>query len=161
MSSNFRENSLNTYHISGNATWVRVQMTVEVAVGSITEEFGAPSFVYSFFSTISVHCEPTGWGARLPHLMNELYHGRLPHMNALPALAELRIAKATLDNLPPSSVVWDIENRQSIPPWGNDISPHITSLGNYFVSSSGLDVFQVLECVLAASAEEHQDVVLQ
>lgn len=136
-------------------------MTVDVTVGSITEEFGAPSFVHCFFSTLSVHCEPSGWGARLPHLMNELYEGRLPHRSALPALAELRLAKATLNSLPPSSVVWDIENRQSVPPWGDDISEHITSLGNYFVSSSGHDVFHVLECVLTASAEEQLDVVLQ
>ncbi len=34
------------------------------------------------------------------------------------------------------------------------------SLGNYFVSSTGGDVFQILEEALAASAEEKQDAVL-
>lgn len=136
-------------------------MAVGVTVGSITDELGAPSFVHSFFSTISAHCEPTGWGRRFPHLMNELYQGRLPHGNALLALAELRKAKATLSNLPHTSVVWDIENRQSKPPWGDNIAPHITSLGNYFVSSTGRDVFQILEGALVASAEEQRDAILQ
>lgn len=34
------------------------------------------------------------------------------------------------------------------------------SLGNYFVSSTRGDVFQILEEALAASAEEKQDAVL-
>ena len=135
-------------------------MAVGVTVGSITDELGAPSFVHSFFSTISAHCEPAGWGRRFPHLMNELYQGRLPHASALLALAELQQAKTTLSNLPPRSVVWDIENRQSRPPWGDNIASHITSLGNYFVSSSGRDVFDLLGEALAASAEKQQDVVL-
>lgn len=135
-------------------------MAVGVAVGSITDELGAPSFVHSFFSTISAHCEPAGWGSRLPHLMNELYVGRLPHASASLALQELRLAKATLSSLPPSSVVWDIENRQSMPPWGDNIASHITSLGNYFVSSTGRDVFEILMEALTASADEQQDAVL-
>lgn len=135
-------------------------MAVGVTVGSITGELGAPSFVHAFFSTISAYCEPAGWGSRMPHLMNELYQGRLPHMHALLALAELHKAKATLSNLPPASVVWDIENRQSRPPWGDNIASHITNLGNYFVSSAGRDVFDLLGEALTASAEQQRDVVL-
>ncbi|MDP9992807.1 hypothetical protein J2W28_003253 [Variovorax boronicumulans] len=136
-------------------------MAVGVTVGSITNDLGAPSFVHSFFSTISAHCEPDGWGSRFPHLMNELYQGRLPHGNALLALDELRLAKAALDKLPPSAVVWDIENRQARPPWGSNIASNITSLGNYFVTSAGRGMFDVLEQVLVASAEERRDAVLQ
>lgn len=136
-------------------------MAVGLTVGSITSELGAPSFVHAFFSTISAHCEPGGWGSRFPHLMNALYQGRLPHANALQALEELRLAKASLGNLPPASVVWDIENRQARPPWGDNIAARITSLGNYFVSSTGRGVFEVLEEALAAAAEQRRDAVLQ
>ncbi|MDH6170866.1 hypothetical protein M2282_006046 [Variovorax boronicumulans] len=93
--------------------------------------------------------------------MNALYQGRLSHVNALLALAELRQAKATLSGLPPTSVVWDIDNRQAMPPWGDNIAPRITSLGHYFVSSAGRDVFDLLEGALVASAEGLQDAVLQ
>jgi hypothetical protein len=136
-------------------------MAVAVTVGSISDELGAPSFVHSFFSTVSAHCEPEGWGTRFPHLMKELYQGRVAHRDALLALGELRQAKATLSSLPPSSVVWEIEDRQSKPPWGDNIAPAITSLGNYFVSSTGRDVFGILEEALAASAEEQHDAILQ
>ena len=61
-------------------------MAVGVTVGSITDELGAASFVHAFFSTISAHCEPDGWGTSFPHLLNALYQGRLAHQNAPLAL---------------------------------------------------------------------------
>jgi hypothetical protein len=132
-------------------------MAVGITVGSITDEIGAPSFVHAFFSTISAHCEPKGWGTRFPHLMKELYQGHLAYQHALVALDELAQAKAVLSQLPPSKVVWDIEDRKAQPPWGNNIADEITSLGNYFVSSSGRDVFALLEEKLDASAQEKCD----
>jgi len=69
-------------------------MAVGITIGSITTEMGASSFVHAFFSTISAHCEPDGWGSRFPHLMNELYQGCLPHAHARAAMEELAQAKA-------------------------------------------------------------------
>lgn len=135
-------------------------MAVGITVGSITDEIGAPSFVHAFFSTVSAHCEPSGWGSRFPHLMNELYQGRLPHSHAKAALAELIQAKSQLEKLLPSQVVWDIENRNAQPPWGTNIAATITNLGNYFVSSTGRDLFALLEEALGAAAEEQRDAVL-
>ena len=80
-------------------------MGVGITVGSITDEIGAPSFLHAFFSTVSAHCEPAGWGTRFPYLMKELYQGSLPHTHARAALAELAQAKALLEKLPPSKVV--------------------------------------------------------
>jgi hypothetical protein len=92
--------------------------------------------------------------------MNGLYGGRLAFADAPAALAELRDAKATLAAIAPSQVVWDIEDRAARPPWGTNIAASITSLANYFVSSSGRDVFSVLDEALAASAREQRDAVI-
>ena len=135
-------------------------MTVGIRVGSITDEIGAPSFLHAFFSTISAHCDSSEWGARFPNLF-ELYSGRLPAQKAELALEELRAARDLLSNLPPSSVVWNIENRVEQPPWGANIAPTITSLGNYFVSCNGRDLFELLEEALGASTEEHQDAFIE
>jgi hypothetical protein len=135
-------------------------MAIGITAGSTTAELGAPSFVHAFFSTLNAHCEPEGWGTRLPHLMNGLYGGRLAFADAPAALAELRDAKATLAAIAPSQVVWDIEDRAARPPWGTNIAASITSLANYFVSSSGRDVFSVLDEALAASAREQRDAVI-
>ena len=135
-------------------------MAIGITVGSITDEIGAPSFFHAFFSTISVHCEPKGWGSRFPHLMKDLYQGRLSAQSVPAALGELRAAKERLSKLPPSAVVWDIENRASMPPWGDKIAPDITDLGNYFVSSTGRDLFALLEEALSAAGDENTDAVI-
>jgi hypothetical protein len=59
------------------------------------------------------------------------------------ALAELERARAQLRRLPPSDVVWDVEDRRRRPPWGDEISEEITDLGNYFVTDDGRDLFEV------------------
>jgi 2,3-bisphosphoglycerate-dependent phosphoglycerate mutase len=135
-------------------------MSVGITVGSITDEIGAPSFVHAFFSTISAHCEPLGWGSRYPYLMHHLYQGCLSAPNAMAAIDELHDAKGQLLKLPPTAVVWDIEDRSAQPPWGRNIAPSITSLGNYFVSSTGRDLFELLEEALAASSAENKDAVI-
>lgn len=135
-------------------------MTVGITVGSITDEIGASSFVHAFFSTISAHCEPEGWGSKFPCLMLQLYQGKLPYEKAPEALRELSVAKSLLERLPPSAVVWDIEDKKAQPPWGSSIAPTITNLGNYFVSSTGRDVFALVEEALNASVDEKSDATL-
>lgn len=136
-------------------------MAVGITVGSITDEIGAPSFVHAFFSTISAHCEPKGWGSRFPNLMKKLYQGRLSYKQAASALEELKEVKAHLSTLSPSKVVWDIKDTQAQPPWGTNIAATITNLGNYFVSSTGRDVFDLLQEALEAAIEEEKDAVLE
>lgn len=133
-------------------------MAVGIKVGSIIAEIGAPSFLHAFFSTVSVHCELEGWGSRFPCLMNQLYRGRLLAENVEAALKELREVKVALSQLPPSAVVWDIEDRSVQPPWGDDIATSITNLGNYFLSSRGRDLFALLEEMLSHAAKKNKDV---
>ena len=135
-------------------------MTIGVTVGSITDEIGPSDFVHAFFSTVSTHCEPGGWGSRFPHLMNELYQGLLPSESAPSALEELRIARRELAAFPPSAVVWDIDNPDTAPPWGDNIADHIKTLDVYFVSSTGRDVFELLEEAILAASDEKCDAVL-
>ncbi|TGN37906.1 immunity 70 family protein [Marinobacter confluentis] len=135
-------------------------MAVGITVGPITAEIGTGSFVHAFFSTVSVHCEPNGWGTRYPRLMNHLYQGYLSHSQAAEALEELQDAHAVLDKVSPSKVVWDVEDLSAQPPWGTNISSDITSLGNYFVSSTGRDLFALLKEILQLSIDRQKDATL-
>ncbi|MGQ0656380.1 MAG: Imm70 family immunity protein [Betaproteobacteria bacterium] len=54
-----------------------------------------------------------------------------------------------------------IENRAARPPWGERISADITNLGNYLVSSTGRDVFELLEEAFLAAADEKTDAVIE
>ena len=76
--------------------------------------------------------------------MNQLYQGTLQADAARPALRELEEVQRELKRFPPDAVVWDIEDLDAKPPWGDDISEDITDLSNYFVTSDGRDLFEVL-----------------
>jgi hypothetical protein len=118
-------------------------LAVGLRVGGNVWPVGTGDFLHAFFSTISVRLEPDGWGSRFPALMRELYSGELAAARAPAALAELERARAQLRRLPPSDVVWDVEDRSRRPPWGDEISEEITDLGNYFVTDDGRDLFEV------------------
>jgi len=135
-------------------------MAVGITVGQITDEIGTADFLHAFFSTISAHCDADQWGSRFPRLF-ALYRGELRAGDAAAALTELREAKLALSQLPPQHVVWDIENPRVRPPWGDNISPDITSLGNYFVSSTGRDLFALFEEALVEASQEGRDAVIR
>jgi 2,3-bisphosphoglycerate-dependent phosphoglycerate mutase len=136
-------------------------MAVGFRVGSIVDEIGTQDFLHAFFSTISHHLEPSGWGSRFPELMNELYQGKLESGKTAKALADLSTIKRELAQHRPDEVMWDIENPSARPPWGDNISKEITDLSNYFVTSTGKDVFGVLEECLKASQRNGSRVTIE
>ncbi|CZF82627.1 hypothetical protein GCE9029_03345 [Grimontia celer] len=128
-------------------------MTVGLKLGSITDEIGGQDFFHAFFSTVSYRLEIDGWGSRFPCLLKKLYQGKLEQYDARQALEELDVIVSELSQFSPDKVVWDIDNLSASPPWGNDISNDITDLSNYFVTSTGRDLIDVLkECL-----EEQRD----
>jgi 2,3-bisphosphoglycerate-dependent phosphoglycerate mutase len=130
-------------------------MGVGFQVGSIIDEIGTPDFLHAFFSTISYRLEPKGWGSRYPNLMLHLYEeGKLDSSLGEEALREAADARERLREFPPNQVVWDVENLTARPPWGDDISTDVTDLSNYFVTSTGRDLFEVLVECLEALLEE-------
>ena len=136
-----------------------VEAGVTLHAASQSFEVGSPPFLHCFFSTVSANLEPAGWGTRFPVLKNKLYQGNVP-AKELPKLRnELNTAHKELKKYPPSKVVWDIENRELKPPWGENISKHITDLSNYFVTSDGKDLFNVL--FKSIKVAEHSKVPLR
>lgn len=129
-------------------------MGVGLQVGSIVTEVGNADFFYAFFSTVSARLEPKGWGTRFPLVITRLYQGTLPASDVPGALAELLEIRKLLERHQPSDVVWNFEDRTALPPWGKNISSEITSLSNYFVTSGGHDLFDVLIEVLEDAREE-------
>lgn len=123
-------------------------MAVGIKLGSITDEIGTSDFFSAFFSTVSGNLEPQGWGTRFPTLMKKLYVGDLQRTDADVALKELDDISGELATLPTGNVIWDIDDRRKMPPWGGNIADTITDLSNYFVTSTGRDLIDMLREVL-------------
>ena len=132
-------------------------MAVGIKVGSITDEIGTPAFFHAFFSTVSSNLED-GWGSRFPVLFKNLYQGNLDAGLAATAIKELNQVKEELAAIAPDKVVWDIEDRSTQPPWGSHISPGITSLANYFVTSTGRDLISTMIEALDDAATQNKPV---
>lgn len=107
-------------------------------------EIGAASFFTSWFSTIYVRLENESWGVRFPAIMNDLYAGKLPADRVTDAFRELETIREEMSRFAPDAVVWDYEDRTKQAPWGTDVSPHVASLAEEFITSDGKDLFEVL-----------------
>jgi len=136
-------------------------MGIGIRTGESYREIGAPSFFQAFFSTVSANLEPKGWGSRFPAVVNVLYQGRLPATELSKARTELSKIHEELGGFPPAAVVWDIKDRSKVPPWGDEIDPRITSLANYFVTSDGHDLFDVLFAALEEASRNRLDVRIE
>ncbi|GAA6614714.1 immunity 70 family protein [Scytonema sp. NUACC26] len=129
-------------------------MVVGFQVGNIIDEVGSSDLLHAFFSTISYHLEPKGWGSEYPELTLKLYEGELSVEEASKAYNDLISIRERLKAFSPEWVIWDIDDLEAKPPWDNQISPTVTDLSNYFLTSTGRDLFEVLlECLQALQEE--------
>ena len=111
-------------------------------------QIGSGELLHSFFSTICFRLENRQWGSGYPYLMNELYQGVLKRNHIENAVKELKNIKKALKKFRPSEVVWDIDDLNAKPPWGDNISPEIKNLSMYFVTSEGEDLIDMMEKAL-------------
>ncbi|MFV0305050.1 MAG: Imm70 family immunity protein [Moheibacter sp.] len=136
-------------------------MAVGFFVDPIFYKIGTGDFFNSFFSTIYIKIEDSDWGSRFPILMNDLYQGKIDKTDMKNAKQELTNLKTELGKLPPTEIVWDFEDLSVSPPWGNNISNNITNMANYFVTSDGENLLDILEKALNASLEIDEDVIVR
>ena len=127
---------------------------MSVHAGSSSHEVGSASFLGSFFSTVFLRLESARWGSRFPAIMRDLYAGTLPSESCDAALRELAVIRRELAELSPDQVVWDHEHPAAKPPWGTNVSPHIRNLAQYFVTSAGQPLLDILEQALQEGTQQ-------
>ena len=136
-------------------------MAAGLKVGSSYYVLGTGSFVHSFFSTIAYRLENNKWGSRFPCLMNELYRKEIDYKKCLKILNELKIIKQELSQFAPDKVIWDIDDLNKQPPWGKNIAETITDMSNYYVTSDGKQLFDVLETALQTAIDIKKKIKIQ
>lgn len=136
-------------------------MSVGIFVDPDFYTIGTGNFLHCFFSNIAYHLENGQWGDRFPYLMENLYNGLLEKQYVENAIEELHTVKKEFSHIPPQKIIWDIEDLSQQPPWGNDISEDITDLSNYFVTSEGDDLFDVLFEALDVAKDDNENVEIK
>jgi len=135
-------------------------MAVGLKVGPIFYKIGTGSFFNSFFSTVVYNLENSKRGSRFPCLMRDLYQGKLLYNDISLAEKELKVIKSELKSYPPDKIVWDIDNLEKLPLWGDNISDRITNLSNFFYTSDGDNLFDILDKALNTGNEVKKDVTI-
>ena len=135
-------------------------MGVGLRVGDHRSEVGASDFLNALFSTVVVRLEGGRWGSRYPLLMNKLYMGKVSAADALKFKAELTDVRKRLEQFTPDLLVWDFENPSKRPPWRSNISSHIRSVAEYFWTSDGKDLFDVLIDAAERSAASNEAITI-
>lgn len=136
-------------------------MTVGLRVDFLWYPIGTGDFFHSFFSTICYNLEYKIWGSKYPLIMNELYQGKVKCHDIKKIQKELFSIQKKLSKLPPEKVVWDIEDLEKKPPWGNNISTDIKNLADYFITSEGDNLIEIIHEAFVQSEIEHQDVIVE
>ena len=129
-------------------------MGISLISKSETYEIGTPSFFGSFFDTIDYHLTKGIFGKKYPIVLGEFQNGELSFENLEKAEKELLIIQKKLKKYNPSKIIWDKYDLSKNPPWGNNISSDITNLSNYFVTSDGKDLFDVLFSAIKKAKDE-------
>lgn len=129
-------------------------MAVGIKVDFLWFSIGTDDFFYSFFSTVCVNLENMKWGSRYPVIMKKLYSGKLYLPDMIQAKNELIFIKKELSNISPEKIVWDVENLGKKPPWGNNISEDIKNLADYFITSDGKNLIDVMNEALNEAMKE-------
>lgn len=119
-------------------------MAVGISVDNMWYPVGTGNFFNSFFSTIYVKLEDSKWGFKYPITMNKLFEGKLTFDDIELAQKELTDIYYELSKLNPDNIIWNFENLDAQPPWGNNISEDITNMSNYFITSEGEDLIDIL-----------------
>ena len=121
-------------------------------------EIGSVDFFKSFFETIFIRLENSIWGSEYPVLMNEFYTGNVSKDTVQLLKIELNKVHDNLKKHSPDEIVWDSDNLNIKPPWGDNISHDITDLGNYFVTSNGVQLFDIINEAINFADENKEDI---
>lgn len=132
-------------------------MNIATKDGSKIINVGTASFLYSFYSTI---CLKVPTSIDVSEGICFLQRGRVSAADCAACAKAFERVREVFLKLSPKEVIWNKDNLSQQPPWGNNISPDITSLGNYFVTASGEDLLKALIALLWYANESKTDVLI-
>jgi len=136
-------------------------MGIHLRTGHLIYEVGTSDFLISFFDTIEIRLTKGLFGRKYPVVLTDFYGGKVSPEKLVQAENELIDIQKRLKKMKPSKVVWDKNDLSKRPPWGDDISGDITDLSNYFVTSNGNDLFEVIFSAIEMAKQGNSELIIE
>ena len=136
-------------------------MAVYLKTSNHLFEIGTGDFFISFFDTIEYRLTSGSEKNKYHIILNDLYNGHLAFENLEKAEIELKGIQEKLKKFKPSEIIWDKNDLTKTPPWGDNISDNITDLSNYYVTSGGKDLIEVIFTAIATAKLKKSGITIQ
>ena len=110
-------------------------------------------------STIQVRLKDVS--AKIPCVLSFLESGTCNFEQCLCTAKQFNIVRDSFALFSPDKVVYDAQDLTITPPWGRNISPIITSCGNYFTTADGRDLLAEIVRLFSIAAYTKTDVKIE
>lgn len=101
-------------------------------------------------STIRYHLSQSE--KQMPHVFAFIQGGHCSYQDCLTTAREFNLVRDCLSQIDPGKIIYDDKNPEKQPPWGDRISPVITSCANYLTSGDGDDLLAEIVKILSYAA---------
>lgn len=122
-------------------------------------EIGTNDYLYCFYSTIVANLSKNLKEISLA--IDFLKDGKCKGSAGYETARQFNLIRDQLSRLRTNKIVYDIENVNKKAPWGNNISPVVTSCGNFFVTSEGKDLIFEITSILCYAQIKKVDVSIE
>ncbi|MBR3158032.1 MAG: hypothetical protein IKF14_02900 [Atopobiaceae bacterium] len=127
--------------------------------GRKAADIGSTSVLYSLYSTIIMRIPDAVQIAGLA--VKFLHSGFCASEDCLATARQTNLLRDRLSQIPPEEAVYDMNDLDARAPWEGNISPVITSCGNFYTTSDGKDLIFEIVSVLTYAGIMGCDAVIQ
>ena len=106
----------------------------------------------------TIHYHLSVFSGQIPLVFAFLEKRHCASRECLSTAREFNVVRDRLSQLEPSQIIYDSGNPEKQPPWGNNISPVITSCANYLTSGNGDDLLAEIVKILIYGAYAKADI---
>jgi len=133
-------------------------MNIACSDGRDSIELGGYETWQALSSTIVIRLEKIK--EKIPLVLQFIESEKCKNIDCLETARQFNIVKDELSQMKPDMIVYDAKNLDKPVPWGTQISPTITSCGNYFTSGDGHDLLSEIVRIFTISAYSHTDIII-
>ena len=101
-------------------------------------------------STIRFHL--AHYEKQIPHVFTFIKEGHSNSQDCLSTAREFNLVRDLLSQFEPGQIIYDYNEPEKQPPWGDKISPVITSCANYLTTGNGDDLLAEIVKILTYAA---------